>query len=189
MSKLPAHPQRDAKEEQYATEGGLAAEWLTKADGINGRKVADLGAGNGILGIGAALLGASKVWLVEADPVVAEVASQAAAEFEEIEVISHRIENTLPSGVEPQTIIMNPPWGRQSKGADRALLEAAMRSSAEVIHLMHSAGASHIEGIAAENGWHCEVLMEAEFRLPARYGHHTSRISSTPVKCWRLSRR
>ena len=56
--------------EQYATEGDLAAYWLLaidQLDAIEGKVVADLGAGNGILGIGALLLGAKHVLFVEAD--------------------------------------------------------------------------------------------------------------------------
>ena len=188
LSKLPEHPQNKAEEEQYATEGNLAAEWLCKMDGISGRTVADLGAGNGILGIGAHLLGADKVWLIEADPEVAEVARESSSGMQDVEVIEHRIDESLPQEIKPQTIIMNPPWGWQKKGADRPLLIAAMNSQADIIHLMHSAKAEHISGLAENQGWASSVLFEADFRLPARYEHHNSRSGKTPVKCWRLVR-
>ena len=47
LSKLNPHPHCDVLLEHYATEGNLAAEWLSKMDGLEGCKVADLGAGNG----------------------------------------------------------------------------------------------------------------------------------------------
>ena len=56
--------------EQYQTEGQLAARWLSTINSespLDGMKVVDIGAGNGILGLGAALLGASKVTLIEVD--------------------------------------------------------------------------------------------------------------------------
>jgi putative methylase len=189
LSKLNPHPHCDVLLEQYATEGNLAAEWLSKMDGLEGCKVADLGAGNGILGIGANLLGAEKVWLIECDEEVAKTAEKNCEEFPQVEVLLHQITGELPLEIEPQTIIMNPPWGTQKKAADRPFLLSAMRSSANLIHLMHSGKSTHIAAIAESEGWNAEVRMEAEFRLPAKYSHHTSRSSTTAVKCWRLWRR
>ncbi|MCS5536730.1 MAG: methyltransferase [Candidatus Poseidoniaceae archaeon] len=188
LSRLPEHPQTNAADEQYSTEGDLAARWLSTIDGLENRRVADLGAGNGVLGIGAHLLGASHVWLIEADSDAAEVARTASSSFPDVEVLVHRIDGELPAEVQPETVIMNPPWGWQTKAADRPLLIAAMKSSADLIHLMHSAKATHIERLAEEHAWSANPTLEAEFRLPARYQHHVSRMSSTPVKCWRLSR-
>ena len=70
LSKLTAHPCKDVLLEQYATEGDLAAYWMLavdQLDGFEGKVVVDLGAGNGILGIGALLLGAAQVVFVETD--------------------------------------------------------------------------------------------------------------------------
>ena len=71
LSNLPAHPQRDASLEQYATEGDFAARWIAeivqRGDLGEETRVADLGAGNGILGIGCLLAGAKSVLLVEWD--------------------------------------------------------------------------------------------------------------------------
>ena len=56
--KLPAHPCNHVELEQYQTEGDLAALWLAQIDahdGLRGKTVLDLGAGNGILGHGAQL--------------------------------------------------------------------------------------------------------------------------------------
>ena len=53
LSKLPNHPCSNVDLEQYQTEGDLAALWLAQIDGLDGlegKKVLDLGAGNGILG-------------------------------------------------------------------------------------------------------------------------------------------
>ncbi|MED5498720.1 MAG: 50S ribosomal protein L11 methyltransferase, partial [Candidatus Thermoplasmatota archaeon] len=69
--------------EQYATEGNLAAEWLgamAAFGDLDGQAVVDVGAGNGILGLGALMLGAASVHLIEADSSVAEVAERNAAE-------------------------------------------------------------------------------------------------------------
>ena len=72
LSNLPPHPQHDVSLEQYATEGDFAARWIAemveRGDLDEATKVADLGAGNGILGIGCYLAGAASTLLVEKDP-------------------------------------------------------------------------------------------------------------------------
>ena len=57
--------------EQYSTDGDLAARWLTDistfGDLHEGCTVADLGAGNGVLGLGAMALGAGRTVLIDSD--------------------------------------------------------------------------------------------------------------------------
>ena len=55
LSKLEPHPCNSVELEQYATEGDLAAFWLLaidQLDNLENKSVLDLGAGNGILGLG-----------------------------------------------------------------------------------------------------------------------------------------
>ena len=85
LSSLEPHPCQSVELEQYPTEGNLAAAWLTKidlGDGLAGKHVLDLGAGNGVLGIGAAFLGAKHVTLVECDPPTVDVLQQNVREVE-----------------------------------------------------------------------------------------------------------
>ena len=69
--------------EQYATDGDLAARWLTDistfGDLHQESRVVDLGSGNGILGLGALALGARSVILVDSDKSACDV-SQSNAE-------------------------------------------------------------------------------------------------------------
>ena len=79
LSSLHPHPCHSVELEQYPTEGNLAAAWLTKinlGDGFSGKRVLDLGAGNGVLGIGAAFLGAKHVTMVECDEDTVEILQQ-----------------------------------------------------------------------------------------------------------------
>ena len=173
LSKLPNHPCSDVDLEQYQTEGDLAALWLAQIDGLDGlegKKVLDLGAGNGILGYGAQLLGAD-VTFVECDPDAAKLCEQLGTT-----IIGRVGEIEIPKA---DIVIMNPPWGVQKQGADRPFVEAAL-DAAPVVHIMHSAMATHLpEG---------EVILEGEFRMPATYSHHTARMGTTNIKCWRIVR-
>ena len=142
LSKLTPHPCADVSLEQYATEGDLAAYWMLavdQLDGLEGRRVVDLGAGNGILGIAALMLGAEHVVFVEVDDdaetvlqrninglddALAKRAMVVKAHIGADDVILER----------PDIIVMNPPWGVQRAKADRPFLELAFASGASAVH-------------------------------------------------------
>lgn len=84
LERIPPHPHPDPGLEQYLTPAHVAAEvlWAARAMGdIEGRTVADLGCGTGILGIGAALLGAERVYCVDVDAAALEVAEDVAEDL------------------------------------------------------------------------------------------------------------
>ena len=128
--------------EQYSTPAAVASDLLYFAymnGDIENCIVYDLGCGNGILGIGAKLLGAKEVVGIERDEKSIEVAR----------------ENSKRSGVEVEfrlsdvrevegtgdTVVMNPPFGAQwgNKHADRIFLEKAFEIAA-VVYSIHNIG-------------------------------------------------
>jgi putative methylase len=196
LSKLTPHPCRDVTLEQYATEGDLAAYWMLavdQLDGLEGKVVADLGAGNGILGIGALFLGARRVVFVETDEDALEVLRSNVASLghelaQRAEVIAARVGvDDLPID-DVDLVVMNPPWGVQRERADRPFLEAAFNSAGLAVHLLHSDRASHVEAVAASHDWEAEAVLRTEFRLPPTYEHHAKRTGTTDVQCWRFHR-
>jgi len=184
LSQLPPHPQRSVGLEQYPTEGDFAARWIAEivllGDISNETRVADLGAGNGILGIGCLLAGAGSVELVEID---SECVHQMYAEQVSWSIMD--ITEWNPMNVD--LIVMNPPWGVQSPLADRPFLEAAFSSSAQVVYCLHSTQANHVAALAKDRGWNSERILSGEFKLPPAYEHHTSKKASTEVSVWRFS--
>lgn len=196
LSKLTAHPCKDVALEQYATEGDLAAYWMLavdQLDGLENKIVADLGAGNGILGIGALLLGAQRVVFVETDEDALAVLRSNLASLEDdlpdrAEVVAAYVGlDDLPLD-DVGVVVMNPPWGVQRERADRPFLEAAFTSGAKAVHLLHSDRASHVEAVAASHDWKAEAVLRTEFRLPPTYEHHSKRTGTTDVQCWRFYR-
>jgi putative methylase len=191
LSSLPPHPCGDIELEQYTTSGDIAASWLAQiaafGDLSTDSSIADLGAGNGILGIGAALMGVSQVVLVEVDEQACSVAFQSieqAGVSDYVEIFCKRVDDSLDlSGAD--LIISNPPWGTQNPKSDRPFLDAIIRSNT-IAHLMHSAEATHIETIFKSAGWEVERYWETDFALPAAYSHHYSRQGKTRVGFWRL---
>ena len=196
LSKLTPHPCENVALEQYATEGDLASYWMLAVDQLDGFErstVVDMGAGNGILGIGALLLGASEVVFVESDPTALEALEANIDSLDDelrararIPPATVGLDEVPLEGVD--IIVMNPPWGVQREKADRPFLEAAFASKATSIHVLHSDRATHLEPMAKEHGWWAETVLRTEFRLPATYEHHAQRKGKTDVKCWRFFR-
>ena len=183
LSKLPPHPQHDVKLEQYATEGDFAARWIAEiiqlGDLDDSTRVVDLGAGNGILGIGCHLAGAASTLLVEID-------SDCQHDFSGVEWLIGDV-NDWP-GEDVDLIIMNPPWGVQTPKADRSFLEMAFNSQAKVIYMLHSSRSTHLEPLAESRGWVGEIVLKGAFRIPATYAHHQSQNDVTEVSVWRFVR-
>ena len=196
LSKLKPHPCADVSLEQYATEGDLAAYWMLavdELDGVEGQTVADLGAGNGILGVACLMLGAHHVHFVECDEaalaVLKENLTSLAEDFQHRWTVHPDTIGTDPINLDGvNLVVMNPPWGVQTAKADRPFLLAAFTSSANAIHLLHSDRTTHATALGKDHGWDNEAVLRTTFRLPPMYAHHGKRNASTDVQCWRFHR-
>ncbi len=192
LSSLSEHPSGSVELEQYSTDGDLAARWLADiaafGDLSEGCSVADLGAGNGILGLGALAMGAGRTILVEADQAACDVAKSNAESMgfaDSVEVIQATLGSDPVDLGSADVVISNPPWGRQTPRADRPFLEAAIAAAAPT-HLLHSAEATHIQPLFEDASWSAERYGEADFALPASYSHHSRQRGMTRAAFWRL---
>ena len=193
LSGLVPHTCDSVELEQYSTDGNLAARWLTDiaafGDLSEGCTVADLGAGNGVLGLGALAMGAGGAILVEADQAACDVAKSNAESTgfaDSVEVIRAKFGSDSVDLSSADVVISNPPWGRQTPRADRPFLEA-MIATATPTHLLHSAEATHIQPLFEDAGWSTERYGEADFALPAVYSHHSRQRGRTRAAFWRLT--
>ena len=193
LSKLEQIANKKSVLEQYQTEGEIAARWLFDILAFNdilpGCKVVDLGSGNGILGIGAALVGAESVSLVEIDKESCKISQRNIESLDllnRISVFNSDITDIDDSKICPDIVISNPPWGRQIIGADRPFLESILSLGVNS-HLMHSAEATHIDNFFNHYGWSTEKYAEFDFSLPAEYSHHTKQRGRTRASLWRIT--
>ena len=193
LSNLTPHPCDSVELEQYTTDGDLAARWLVDiaafGDLSEGCTVADLGAGNGILGLGALVMDAGRAMLGEADQAACDVAKSNAESMgftDSVEVIQATLGSDQVDLRSADVVISNPPWGRQTPKADRPFLEAMIAAEAPS-HLLHSADATHIRPLFEEAGWAAERYGEADFALPAAYSHHSRKRGRTRAAFWRLA--
>ena len=192
LSDLEPHPCESVEMEQYTTDGDLAARWLTDissfGDLAEGCMAADIGAGNGILGLGALAMGAGRTILLEADEAACDVAKSNAESMgfaDSVEVIQATIGSDPVDLGSADVVITNPPWGRQTPRADRPFLEAIITTVVPA-HLLHSAEATHIRPLFEDAGWSAERYGEADFALPATYSHHSRQRGRTRAAFWRL---
>ena len=117
LSKLKGFSKPKFYLEQYETPSDIASTllWYAFLDGnIENKTIADIGAGTGILGIGALLLNAKKVFFVEKDKEAIEILKENLSlfNFKNYEIINN---DYINFNEKVDTIIANPPFGRQSK--------------------------------------------------------------------------
>ncbi len=185
LSRLGDLPSPRLELEQYPLTGDVAATLLFKAK-MNGdleESVIDLGCGNGILAIGASLLGAKNVTGVDIDPAALHVAREnaitAGARVNWVLADASSLEGRV------MTMVSNPPFGAQRKGADRPFIDAAVRL-ADVGYTFHNSGSiDFVESYLSGRG----VITEAwEVRLPLRatFGHHRKRVEYLNVEVYRI---
>jgi len=189
LQRVPPHPSPDPALEQYGTSADVAADLLISAalhGDITGRRVIDLGCGTGILAIGAALLGASKVTGIDIDGNAIDVA-RAAAEGLGVEVELLRADVSDVGG-DFDTAVMNPPFGAQRREADRPFLERAI-ALAGVVYSIHNAPTARFVRTFAEA---CGAVVTHEWPhhivIPHMFDFHGSRRRRVPVVILRIEK-
>ena len=163
LSKLQEISSPNLNLEQYQTEGEIAARWLFDIQSFDdlkpGCRVVDLGCGNGILGIGAVLMGAGSAILVDSDEKSCEVSTRNVESLgisDSVKIVNSKIGEKDIEIREADIVVSNPPWGTQKKASDRPFLEEII-SIGTIAHLMHSSQATHIRNFFNEFG--CVLLL------------------------------
>ena len=195
LSTLKSFEDPKAKLEQYMTPSALAAEilWQAYLDGnIEGKTVADLGCGTGILAFGAAILGAKKVYGYDIDKDAIETAMknyklllETKIRLCEVVFITEKIEDVNHKF---DTVIMNPPFGIQkgARGADKKFLERAFKI-ADFVYSFHKIEKTNFpEIIAQENNLMAMLLAERDFPIKATMDFHKKKKYEIKVGLWKF---
>lgn len=182
LQPLEAVPTPKAAIEQYATPAAVAAEVVFIAAGrgdISGCRVLDAGCGNGVLGIAARLLGAAEVVGVDLDADAIRVALRN-AERAGVDVQWQQADISDVLGPF-DTVLMNPPFGAQTRHADLPFLDKAL-SVAKVVYSFHNAvtEAFLLRRIEAAGG-HVTDRLAYEFPIPRTFRFHQDDVRRIPV--------
>ena len=136
LSRIAPHPSPQASLEQYTTSETVAATMLYIAsyanDDIPGKTVLDLGCGTGRLGLGAAFLGAKSVVGVDIDRAAIVYASGASRQANLENRIQWVVGDIATVKGKFDTVLQNPPFGVQTRTADRKFLEKALEVGCRV---------------------------------------------------------
>ena len=188
--------------EQYPTSPEIAAHMLLAAldeGDIEDAVVADLGCGGGILGIGAAILGAAHVVATDIDPDALSVAAENVAEYEvPVDLVCSDLQqlSTRPAGGAGlfDCVITNPPFGTQkdSNGIDMVFLRAGLNMCTQggaVYSLHKSSTRAFIQKTTAEWGAEARVVAQLRWAIPKMYKHHKQASKDIDVDFWRVCRK
>jgi len=130
LSRVKPHPKPAPNLEQYTIAPDVAATMLYIAayrnDDIADKKVLDLGCGTGRLTIGAAFLGAREAIGVDIDKTAVKTAIENSFDVgfkEKTQWITGDVDSVQGNF---DTVLQNPPFGVQKKGADRKFIAKAL---------------------------------------------------------------
>ena len=187
LEKVEGFENPSFEREQYQTPAPLAARLLYTAflaGDIAGCHVLDLGSGTGILGIGAALLGAAGVTCVDADTAANQRAEENAERLGvpittiQAELSSAKGRICIPGA---DTIVMNPPFGAQVVHADRPFIDTALEK-ADTIYGIFNAGS--VEFIRQYISGRADItsIIAAELTIPRTFFFHKEDRRDVPVE-------
>lgn len=185
--------------EQYATPSHIASCMLytieAKYGDLGGRFVADLGAGCGMLSIGAFLMGAAVTCGFELDADAVQIFRENVTEMElptvecvQCNVLTDLAETTRWTGAF-DTVLLNPPFGtKHNAGQDMRFVEVALRMARCAVYSLHKSSTRDFirKRAAREWGVAAEVVAELRYNLDASYRFHKKKSVDIEVDCWRF---
>ncbi|MFP4524268.1 MAG: METTL5 family protein [Candidatus Woesearchaeota archaeon] len=188
LSKLKRIPDPDVDMEQYPTpsEAAAAILWDAHMRGlIEGKRILDLGAGTGILGIGALLLGASHVTFVEKDErlkkLIRENLKIADAEEGSYDIV---IGDATKYEGSADLVLTNPPFGTKEPGADLRFLETAYEAAPECYSFHKTSTDNHLREWLVKRKLHPLQGIRFTFNLPNTMRFHGKKAHHVQVTCW-----
>lgn len=214
LSKVRPHPNPTPSLEQYTISAQAAATMLYIAAYSNGdiveKNVLDLGCGTGRLALGATFLGAKSATGIDIDKTAARTALQNAIKTnldEKTQWIAGDIDAIHGNF---DTVLQNPPFGVQRRGADRKFILKALECGAVVYSLHKRPGedsmlmkklkatsqcaiavssSPFIKRFVEENGGEIEAVYALLMTIPHMFSFHTEKKHDFVVDLYVIRKR
>jgi putative methylase len=183
--------QFDADLEQYMLSGDLAAEILIYAHhfgDISGKRIADLGCGSGLLGIGALLLNACTVHFLDCDGDLITMAQEnlkTATKGLKVGKASFTCCTVESIAFDVDTVVQNPPFGTKKRGADVQFLKKATMI-APIVYSLHKKG--NAEFLRQQTGHVLTHIKEMKVPLYQSYSFHEKKVVTIEVELLRFEK-
>ncbi|RME78173.1 DNA methylase [Candidatus Woesearchaeota archaeon] len=191
LSRLKTFTSPKVVLEQYPTDSEAAATvlWAAYMRGdIEDNIVADLGAGTGILGIGAYLLGAKGVYFVEKDPDAICDLKENLARIQLDDNYTILEQDVCDVDITADIVLQNPPFGTRKEHADKLFLECA-KNIAPIIYSVHKTSTlSFVKAWAKDNNYAITLQLPLHIQLKKQFPHQTKKISRADVTVVRLEK-
>ncbi len=194
LSKLKGFLEPKVELEQYQTPSSIAADWIwfmALQGEIAGKTFLDAACGCGILGFGLLLMGARKVYFVDKDQDVMQIAEKNYETLvEEYEIGKAEFVTTDISlfDNEVDCVVQNPPFGTKVEHIDRLFLEKAFML-APVVYSMHKYSTkSFVEAISKDNRFTITHHWRYAFPIKSTFSFHTKPVQTVDVGLWRMQK-
>ncbi len=194
LSKLKSFEKPSLKLEQYPTPSSIAGEWIWQMalrDEIRGKTFLDAASGPGILGLGALLMGAKKVFFVDKDEDVIETAINNYNNLKEEYEIGDAefiVEDISLFDEKVDLVIQNPPFGTKEKHMDKKFLEKAFEVS-KIVYSMHKYSTrKFVESICQDFKFEITDLWRYDFPIKKTFAFHEKPIKVVDVGLWRMEK-
>ena len=156
--------------EQYLTDPHVASMLVYQAfqnGDIEGKTVADLGCGNGLLAFGSAIMGAKHVYALDSDQSMTDLCE---VNCRGLPVSVYRSDiSAFDTRVD--TILMNPPFGSVRKHADLPFIRTAARYGSVIYSIHNMKTREFVERQYSDIG---DIFFQAKvlISVPRIYAHH-----------------
>ncbi|MFN3268361.1 MAG: METTL5 family protein [Zestosphaera sp.] len=169
--------------EQYVTPSDIVADLVWSAfiaGDIEGRVVYDLGCGTGRLALASSMLNSKYVVCSDVDEDALSIAGEVLMRGSPIpyDLVLADLREAPPFRSSDCVVVMNPPFGVKSRGADMDFLKTALTTCNTVysIHKLSEGFYDVLEGVMRSLNSRYDVLRVVRFPLRASLGKHRKKV-------------
>ncbi|MCD6243606.1 MAG: 50S ribosomal protein L11 methyltransferase [Candidatus Korarchaeota archaeon] len=189
LEQLESIPNPKPELEQHTTPADLAAalvNWAWLMGDIEGKKIADLGCGNGILALASLLYGGREAVGIDIDSLAVITAWINAGLLGLRDKVRFYVGDVEEFRERADTVVQNPPFGVVRRHADLKFLKKSL-TVAEVVYSIHMAGnAVFLGDFASKLGASLTHVERWPFPLKRVFPYHRRRVVMIPVEILRF---